>query len=92
MSISRHILVAVVKWSWASCRWPVRVGRANSRIIRAIGLQYTGTVSQDPYVPDETAVQNALRGQLENPVDHDVTLIAECLRLTPEERLQRLTS
>ena len=54
-------------------------------------MQYTGTVAQDPYV-DETAVQDALRGQIEDPVDHDVSLIEECLGLTPDERLQRLTS
>jgi len=48
-------------------------------------------MTQDPYT-DETAVQHALRGQIEDPVDHDVSLIEECLGLTPDERLQRLTS
>ena len=51
---------------------------------------YTSTVTQDP--SDETAVQDALRRQIENPEDHDVSLIEECLSLTPDERLQRLTS
>ena len=54
-------------------------------------MQYTGAATQDPYA-DETAVQDALRGQIEDPVDHDVSLIEECLGLTPDERLQRLTS
>ena len=57
----------------------------------AIGLPYAGTVTQDPGA-DETAVQDALRGQIEDPLDHDVTLIEKCLGLTPDERLQRLTS
>jgi len=52
---------------------------------------YTGTVTQDPCA-DETAVQDALRRQIEDPEDHDVSLIEECLSLTPDERLQRLTS
>ena len=52
---------------------------------------YTGTVTQDPCA-DETAVRDALRRQIENPEDHDVSLIEECLSLTPDERLQRLTS
>ncbi len=60
-------------------------------IIRKIGLQYTDTVTQDPRA-DETAVQDALRRQIEDPEDHDVSLIEECLGLTPDERLQRLTS
>ena len=30
--------------------------------------------------------------QIEDPLDHDVTLIEVCLGLTPDERLQRLTS
>ena len=54
-------------------------------------MQYTGPVTQDPYAND-TAVQDALRRQIEDPLDHDVTLIDECLALTPDERLQRLTS
>ncbi len=54
-------------------------------------LRYTGTVTQDPYA-DDTAVQDALRRQIEGPLDHDVTLIDECLGLTPDERLQRLMS
>ena len=52
---------------------------------------YTDAVTQVP-ADDETAVQDALRGQIEDPVDHDVTLIEECLGLTPDQRLQRLTS
>jgi hypothetical protein len=51
---------------------------------------YTDTVTQDPCA-DET-VQDALRRQIEDPADHDVSLIEECLSLTPDERLQRLTS
>ena len=54
-------------------------------------MQYTGTVTQDPCA-DETAVQDAVRRQIEDPEDHDVSLIEECLSLTPDERLQRLTS
>jgi hypothetical protein len=48
-------------------------------------------VSQDPGA-GETSVRNALRRQAEDPEDHDVSLIEECLRLTPDQRLQRLTS
>ena len=48
-------------------------------------------MTRDPYA-DETTVQDALRRQIEDPLDHDVTLIEECLGLTPDERLQRLTS
>ena len=48
-------------------------------------------MTQDPGT-DETAVQDALRAQIEDPLDHDVALIEECLGLTPDERLQRLTS
>ena len=48
-------------------------------------------MNQDPSA-DETAVQDALRRQIEDPEAHDVSLIEECLNLTPEERLQRLTS
>ena len=33
-----------------------------------------------------------MRRQIEDPLDHDVALIEECLALTPDERLQRLTS
>lgn len=58
---------------------------------RNLRLQYTGTVTQGPYA-DETAVQDALRRQTEDPEDHDVSLIEECLSLTPDARLQRLTS
>jgi hypothetical protein len=54
-------------------------------------LQYTDTVTPDPFA-DDTAVQHALRRQIEDPLDHDVALIEECLALTPDERLQRLTS
>ena len=49
------------------------------------------TVAQDTGV-DETAVREAIRREVEDPEDHDVSLIEECLRLTPEQRLQRLTS
>jgi hypothetical protein len=48
-------------------------------------------VTQDSYAED-TVVQDALRRQVEDLLDHDVALIEECLSLTPEERLQRLTS
>ena len=41
---------------------------------------------------DDTAVREALRRQVEDPADHDLSLIEECLRLTPEQRLERLTS
>lgn len=54
-------------------------------------MQYTGAVPQEPRV-DEAAVQHALRRQVEDPLVHDVTLVEECLRLTPDQRLQRLTS
>jgi len=56
-----------------------------------IGLQYTDTVTQDPCA-DETAVQDALRRQIEDPEDHDVSLIEECLGLTPDERIDRSSS
>jgi hypothetical protein len=52
---------------------------------------YTGIETQDPRA-DETAVQDAVRRQIEDPEDHDVSLIEECLSLTPDERLHRLTS
>jgi hypothetical protein len=39
-----------------------------------------------------TAIREAVRRQNENPDDHDLGLIEECLRLTPEQRLQRLTN
>jgi len=77
-------------------RWNERVkqlgggGTLEREIARKIGLQYTGTVTQDPCA-DETAVQAALRRQIEDPEDHDVSLIEECLGLTPDKRLQRLT-
>jgi hypothetical protein len=48
-------------------------------------------VSQDPGA-DQISVPDALRRQVEDPEDHDMGLIEECLRLTPDERLQRLTS
>ena len=54
-------------------------------------MPYTETVTQDPCA-DETAVRDALRRQIEDSEDHDVSLIEECLGLTPDERLQRLTS
>lgn len=41
---------------------------------------------------DHAAVREALRRQAEVPEDHDLGLIEECLRLTPEQRLQRLTN
>ena len=41
---------------------------------------------------DAAAVREALRRQAEVPEDHDLSLIEECLRLTPEQRLKRLTS
>jgi len=47
---------------------------------------------KQPQEGDETAVQDALRRQIEDPEDHDVSLIEECLSLTPDERLQRLPS
>ena len=56
-----------------------------------MGLQYTGTVTHDA-CGGKTSVQDALRRQIEDPEDHDVSLIEECLSLTPDERLQRLTS
>jgi hypothetical protein len=56
-----------------------------------MGLQYTGIVSQDPGV-DEPSVRDALRRQVEDPEDHEMGLIEECLSLTPDQRLQRLTS
>ncbi len=56
-----------------------------------MGLQYTGILAQDPFA-DETSVQDALRRQIEDPEDHDMSLIEECLSLTPDERLHRLTS
>jgi hypothetical protein len=54
-------------------------------------LRYTGVVTLDPRAR-ESAVQDALRRQTEDPLDHDVALIDECLALTPDQRLQRLTS
>ena len=48
-------------------------------------------MTRDP-PPDGTTVQDAVRRQIEDPLDHDVTLMEECLGLTPDERLQRLTS
>ena len=33
-----------------------------------------------------------MRRQIEDPEDHDLSLIEECLSLTPDERLHRLTS
>ena len=42
-----------------------------------MGLQYTGTVTQDPCA-DETAVQDALRRQIEDPEDHDVRRGTSC--------------
>jgi len=48
-------------------------------------------VTQDPRA-DEIAVREAIRRQIEDPGDHDVSLIEECLKLTPDQRLERLTS
>ena len=56
-----------------------------------MGLQYTGIMTRDARV-NEASVRDALRRQIEHPEDHDVSLIDECLSLTPDERLQRLTS
>jgi hypothetical protein len=53
--------------------------------------KYTDVMTPDPQA-DENAVHEALRCQSEDPEDHDLGLIEECLRLTPEQRLQRLTS
>ena len=41
---------------------------------------------------DPGAVLEAIRRQNEDPEDHDLSLIDECLGLTPEERLQRLAA
>lgn len=41
---------------------------------------------------DEAAVAAALRRQRDDPDDHDVSLIEECLSLTPEARLRRLVA
>ena len=38
----------------------------------------------------ELTIREALRRQREVPDDHDMSLIEECLKLTPEQRLQRL--
>lgn len=54
-------------------------------------MQYTGVVTQDSSA-DAAAVRNALRRQIEDPEDHDVSLLEQCLSLTPDERLQRLTN
>lgn len=62
-----------------------------SKITGNMGLQYTAPVTHDPCA-GETSVQDALRRQIEDPEDHDVSLVEECLGLTPDERLQRLTS
>lgn len=70
---------------------PREEGRSHSRITQDMGLQYTGTVTQNPNA-DETSVRDALRRQVEDPGDHDASLIEECLNLTADERLQRLTS
>ncbi len=56
-----------------------------------MGLQYTVSVAQHPGA-DEAVIRDSLRRQIEDPEDHDVGLIEECLSLTPDERLQRLTS
>jgi hypothetical protein len=41
--------------------------------------------------PDQAAVFEAVRRQAEVADDHDLGLIQESLRLTPDQRLQRLT-
>jgi len=41
---------------------------------------------------NEAAVAAALRRQQHDPLDHDVSLIEECLSLAPEARLQRLVA
>jgi hypothetical protein len=41
---------------------------------------------------DDATVREAIRRQVEAPEDHDLGLIEECLHLTPEQRLRRLTS
>lgn len=41
---------------------------------------------------DTVAVSRALRRQIDAPEDHDLGLIEQCLRLTPEQRLERLTN
>jgi hypothetical protein len=40
----------------------------------------------------DVSIGDALRRQLEDPGDHEAGLIDEYLSLTPDERLQRLTS
>jgi hypothetical protein len=40
----------------------------------------------------EIPIGDALRRQVSDPGDHEAGLIDECLSLTPDERLQRLTS
>ena len=64
---------------------------APRRFIVGARRQYTVTVARDERV-DETAVRDALRRQIEDPEDHDASLIEVSLRLTPEQRLQRLTT
>jgi hypothetical protein len=51
--------------------------------------QYTHRVTRDSRA-DDVAVSEAVRRQSEDPENHDLSLIEECLRLTPEQRLQRL--
>jgi len=40
----------------------------------------------------DVAVSDAVSRQGTDPDNHDLGLIEECLRLTPEQRLQRLTT
>ena len=40
----------------------------------------------------EAAIEAALKRQQEDPDDHDISLIGQCLRLSPEERLRRMAS
>lgn len=41
---------------------------------------------------DEAAVRQALLRQAEDADDHDLSLIDQCLALTPEERLDKLAA
>jgi hypothetical protein len=40
---------------------------------------------------NDVTVAEAIRRQVSDPDNHELGLIEECLRLTPDERLQRLT-
>ena len=41
---------------------------------------------------EDACVRQALHRQLLDPEDHDLGLIEECLRLTPDQRLQRIAA